>query len=115
MQSTSKPLYKGVQIIWYGLYLIEVLLIARFVLKLTGANPDDTFTDIMYTLSGIFVTPFLAVFSNNSVAGSTFEWTTLLAMVVYWGIAIAFVKFLVMSKPVSTQEADVRLSREERR
>ncbi len=114
MQSTSKPLYKGVQIIWYGLYLIEVLLIARFVLKLTAANPGATFTDIIYTLSGIFVTPFIAVFSNNSVSSSTFEWTTLLAMLVYWGIATALVKFLVMSKPMSVQEADVKLSEEER-
>lgn len=110
MQSeTSRPLYRSAQIVWYGLSVIETLLAVRFVLKLLQANPDAAFTSIIYTLSSVFVWPFQAVFKNASVAGSVFEWTTLLAMLVYWLLALGIIKFFIMSKSVSTREADERL------
>jgi hypothetical protein len=114
MQNSSKPLYKGVQVIWYTLYLIEVLLVVRFALKLTGANPAATFTDFIYSLSGVFIVPFMSVFSTQAVGQSVFEWITLLAMLVYWFVATALVKLLVMNKPVSTLEAEGKLSQEEK-
>jgi hypothetical protein len=49
----------------------------------------------------------------TQVAGSVFEWTTLLAMVVYWLVAMAIIKALVMSKAVSTPEAAVKLTAQE--
>jgi predicted ferric reductase len=110
---STKPLYRGVQVVWYSLYIIEGLLAIRFLLKLLSANPEATFTTLMYTLSSIFVWPFVAVFSNSVLASSIFEWTTLLAMVVYWLLATAIIKLFVMSKPVSTYEADTRLSQED--
>lgn len=110
---STKPLYRGVQVVWYSLYVIEGLLAIRFLLKLLGANAEAAFTSFMYTLSGLFVWPFTAVFSNTAVASSVFEWTTLLAMVVYWLLAIAIIKLFVMSKSVSTMEADQKLSEEE--
>lgn len=111
MQSeSSRPLYRGAQIVWYSLYLLETLLAIRFVLKLLGANPNAAFSDVIYTLSYIFTWPFATVFSHDYVQGSIFEWTTLLAMLVYWLLATAIIKLFVMSKSVSTGEADVRLS-----
>ncbi len=114
MQSeSSRPLYRGAQVVWYSLYIIETLLIVRFLLKLLGANPEAAFSNLIYSMSYIFVWPFNTVFSNNYVQGSIFEWTTLLALVVYWLLATAIIKLFVMSKSVSTHEADVRLSEEE--
>ena len=111
MQSeSSKPLYRGAQVVWYSLSVIEALLAGRFILKLLQANPEATFTNIVYTLSSIFTLPFVAVFQNNRVAGSVFEWTTLLAMLVYWLLALGIIKLFVMSKSVSTSEADEKLS-----
>jgi hypothetical protein len=113
MQSeSSRPLYRGAQIVWYGLYLIETLLAVRFVLKLLGANPEATFSNLVYSLSYTFTWPFTAVFSHDYIEGSIFEWTTLLAMIVYWLLATAVIKLFVMSKSVSTGEADARLSEE---
>lgn len=110
MQSeSSRPLYRGAQVVWYSLYVIEALLVGRFVLKLLQANPGAFFTDAVYTLSRVFTLPFVAVFQNASVAGSIFEWTTLLAMLVYWLVALGIIKFFVMSKSVSTREADEKL------
>jgi hypothetical protein len=108
-----RPLYRGTQIVWYILAVIEALLLFRFLLRLIGANPAAAFTDIVYTLSYPFAAPFLYVVSSTQVAGAVFEWTTLLAMLVYWLLAWALVRILVMGKPVSNTEADVKLQEQD--
>ncbi len=108
----SRSLYRGTQIVWYIFGLIEIILGIRFLLRLLGANTGAGFTDFIYTLSGVFTAPFEAVFRNARVEGSVFEWTTLLAMLVYWLIAWAIVKLFVMGKPVSAPEADIKLEEE---
>jgi len=108
-----KPLYRGTQIASYILYLIEFLLGFRFILKLLGANPGAGFSDLIYTLTRPLAGPFLTVVGSTQVEGSMFEWTTLLAMVVYWVVYIGIVKLLVMGKPVSTPEASVKLDEKE--
>ena len=108
---TTKPLFRGTQIVWYALSLLEVLLAFRFVLKLLGANAGATFTNIIYSLTWPFTAPFLAVFPRTFVQGSIFEWTTLLAMLVYWLIALALVRLFLMSKTVSTPEAAAELEK----
>lgn len=111
---TTKPLYRGTQIVWYILYILEALLILRFVLKLLGANPNAGFTDLVYSLSQPFVAPFIRVFNVTRVEGSIFEWTTLLAMLIYWLVALAILKLFVMSKPMSTPEAAAKLDNQDR-
>lgn len=106
---TTKPLFKGTQIVWYLLSLLEVLLAFRFVLKLTGANPAAGFTSFIYGVTWPFSAPFLAVFPRTIVQGSIFEWTTLLAMLVYWLVALAIIHLFLMSKTVSTPEAAAKL------
>lgn len=109
---TTKPLFKGTQIVWYLLSILEVILAFRFVLKLTGANTQAGFTSIIYTLTWPFTVLFLAVFPMTTVQGSIFEWTTLLAMFVYFMIAFAIVKLFLMSKTVSTPEAAAELDKQ---
>lgn len=106
---TTKPLFKGTQIVWYLLSLLEVLLAFRFVLKFTGANPGAGFTGFIYSITWPFTAPFFAVFPRTTVQGSIFEWTTLLAMLVYWLVALAIVRLFFMSKTVSTPEAAAKL------
>jgi hypothetical protein len=110
---TTKPLYHGVQIVWYITGLLEVLLMFRFFLKLLGANPAAGFTDFIYSVSHVLVAPFLNVFRVTFVEGKVFEWTTLLAMFVYWVVALGIIKIFLMSKSVSTPEAAVKLDEEE--
>lgn len=111
---STKPLYRGTQIVWYILGLIEILLAFRFVLKLLGANSGAGFTSFIYSVTHIFAAPFLNVFRITEVAGSVFEWTTLLAMLVYWVIAFGVIKLFVMGKTVSTPEAAVKLNDQEK-
>lgn len=106
---STKPLYRGTQIVWYVLGVLEILLAFRFVLKLLGANPAAGFSNFIYSLSYPFTLPFSTVFGTTSVSGSVFEWTTLLAMAVYWLVAFGLIKILTMSKAVTTPEAAVKL------
>ncbi len=108
-----RPLYRGTQIVWYALGLLEALLAFRFVLKAMAANPAAGFTSFIYTITSPFAAPFIAVFRNLRAASSTIEWTTLLAMVVYWLIAWAIIRLFVMSKPVSTIEASEKLDEQD--
>jgi len=110
---TTKPLYKGTQIVWYVLGLIETILLFRFILKLLGANPEAGFSAFIYAVTYIFAVPFLNVFSITYVAGSIFEWTTLLAMGVYYIVAFGIIKLFLMGKTVSTPEAAVALNEQE--
>jgi len=111
---TTKPLYRGTQIVWYIVGILEALLAFRFVLKLLGANSAAGFTSFIYGVTSPFASPFLNVFKITKVQGSVFEWTTLLAMIVYWLIAMAIIKLFVMSKAVSTPEAAVKLDNQDR-
>ncbi len=107
--SSTKPLYRSTQVVYYILGVIEALLAFRFILKLLGANPEAGFTNFIYTITYPIVAPFLNVFGVTAVEGAVFEWTTLLAMLVVWLIAIAIIKLFLMSRTVSTPEAAVKL------
>lgn len=110
---TTKPLYRGTQVVWYILGILEALLAFRFVLKLLGANPAAGFSSFIYGITYPFAAPFLNVFKITRVEGSIFEWTTLLAMVVYWLIALAIIRLFVMGRTVSTPEAAAKLDNED--
>ncbi len=112
--ASTKPLYRGTQAVWYVLGIIEVLLAFRFVLKLMGANAAAGFTSFIYGISAVFAAPFLTVFRVTKVAGSTLEWTTLLAGLVYWMIAVGVVRLFLMGKTVSTPEAAQKLDAQDK-
>ncbi|MEX0918138.1 MAG: YggT family protein [Candidatus Paceibacterota bacterium] len=107
-------LYKTTRVIWYVAYVIEALLITRFVLKLLGANPAAGFTDLIYSLSTVPLAPFLYVFGTNSSGTGIIEWSTLLAMLVYWFIAWGIVKLVLMNHHVPSHRAEQTLGEEER-
>lgn len=111
--STTKPIYRGTQAVWYILGIIQLLLIFRFILKLLGANVEAGFTSFIYGITHIFVLPFLSVFNVSQVDGSIVEWTTLLAMFVYWIVAVGIIKLFLIGKTVSTSEAATKLDEQE--
>lgn len=79
--------------------LLEILLVLRFVLRVAGANTQNTFAQFIYNISDPFVAPFSTLFISPTTrdAGSIFDLNVLVAIVVYallgW-IAITFVRFL---------------------
>jgi uncharacterized protein YggT (Ycf19 family) len=110
---TTRPLYFGTQVVWYVLGLIETLLVFRFVLKLLGANPESSFSVAMYSITHFLVAPFVTVFRVNLTESGAFEWTTILAMLVYYLLGIGIIKLLLMSRSVSTHEAAHNLSKQD--
>jgi hypothetical protein len=110
---TTKPLFRSTQVVWFALSLLQVLLVFRFVLKLTGSNPEAGFTNFIYTVTLPFTAPFLTVFPETTIQSNILEWTTLLAMLVYWLIAVGVIYFLRMIKTISTPEAAENLNRQD--
>lgn len=111
---STKPLYRGTQVVWYILGILEALLAFRFVLKLLAANSGAGFTHFIYSITTPFAAPFLTVFKISRVEGNIMEWTTLLAMLVYWLIAWGIIKLFLIGKTVSTPEAAVKLDEQEK-
>ena len=106
-------MYRTTRVIWYIFSAIEALLLLRLILRLLAANPGAGFTQLVYSLSSIFLAPFQYVFGTPSVGGSALELSTVLAMVVYWIIAWGIVKLIVMNRPVSTYEAQRELNEQD--
>lgn len=107
---STKPIYRGTQVVWYLLGLIEIFLALRFFLKMFAANIAAGFTGFIYTVTEPLTMPFSTVFRISRVEGNVFEWTTLLAIAVYAIIAWGIVKLFLMGKTVSTPEAASKLS-----
>lgn len=81
--------------------IIETLIALRFVLLLIGANPTSQFVSWIYSWSNPFVAPFAGIFgqhATSTAAGqgvavqSIFDWTALIALVVYGLIGAVFAR-----------------------
>jgi len=85
--------------IWFVVGVVSVVIAIRFVLLLLGANQAAGFTDFIYSLSGIFVAPFVGIFGQPTYGTSILEVSSLLAIAVYvligWGLA----KLLTIGSP----------------
>jgi YggT family protein len=71
--------------------IIEALIGLRFLFRLLGANPNSDFVELIYNWSTPLVQPFAGIFGQNAelvagpdiVATSVFDWTALIALLVY--------------------------------
>ncbi|MFE4105251.1 YggT family protein [Almyronema epifaneia] len=72
--------------IYFLVGALELLLLLRFILRLSGANPDNTFANIIYNLSQPFVTPFSTLFISPTFNGNLniFDVNLLVAMASYF-------------------------------
>ncbi len=93
------PVNYAARVVWTILWIVQTVLALRFILKLIGANAAAGFTDLIYRASQPLVAPFTNVISNAraDASGGVFEWTTLIAMVIYWLLAWAIVRLFFLS------------------
>jgi hypothetical protein len=99
------PGYYAARVVYTILGIVEAVLGLQFLLRLIGANPAAGFTDFIYTLARPLLAPFFNVVRNTPVGnGGVFEWTTLIAMVVYWLLAWAIVRLFFLGE--STDRVD---------
>lgn len=101
-----------VGLVYWVFSIIEILIGLRFALKLFGANASAPFVQFVYRLSAGLMAPFYAVFATEQIRGAVFDWSALLAMVVYGLIAWAIVALIYAIDPggggtaVEIQEVD---------
>jgi hypothetical protein len=77
--------YSSSVLIYFIIALVEILLLFRFVFKLSGADPASGFVSFIYNLTNFLVAPY-SVF--------VFEPGTLIAMLVYAFLAWAIAKII---------------------
>lgn len=86
------------RVIYYIAGFIIALLALRLVLLLLAANQGAPFVDFVYALSGIFAWPFYGIFSYQPSYGqSTFEISTVVAIIVYALIAMGLAKLMTLT------------------
>lgn len=87
------------RIVWFIAGVVLAILAFRFVLVLLGANPANSFTNFIYTVSHPFAAPFFGVFGYSLKYGvSRIEVSTLVAMAVYALIAYGVVRLLTIGQ-----------------
>lgn len=87
------------RVIWFVVGLINIIVAIRFVLLLLGANREAGFTDLIYSLSAPFVSPFVGIFGEPTYGRVVFEVSSLLAIIIYTLIAWGIVKLLTIARP----------------
>jgi hypothetical protein len=82
-------------LLWF-LFVLEVTLLMQFFLVLIGAAPNNMFTGFIYALTIIPLFPFNGIVPNTKLGtgGAAIEWSTLIAMVVYFVVFYALRRFL---------------------
>jgi uncharacterized protein YggT (Ycf19 family) len=82
-------------LLWF-LTVLEVTLLLRFLLKLIGADPTNLFAGFLYALTDILLFPFNGIVKSPSIhpPNQSFEFSTLIAMTVYFLVFYALRRFL---------------------
>jgi len=86
---------------------IETIIGLRIVLRLLGANAENSIVNWIYTWSTPFVTPFSGIFGQDAtvihgvgaVYPSVFDWTALIALIIL-GALFGFIGSLFSRRPV---------------
>lgn len=91
-------------LLWY-LVVLETVLALRFLLKLIGVDPNNPFAGFLYALTDILLYPFLGIVASPSIhpPNQSFEFSTLIAMTVYFLVFYALRRFLrILRTPEDT-------------
>jgi len=102
VRKTGQANLKVREIIYWILGVLETLLAFRLLLKLFGANPKSIFVSIIYSVSQVFVYPFVGIFKPAVSSGievqSILEPATVIAMIVYALVVLGIVKLIEISR-----------------
>jgi YGGT family protein len=84
-------------LLWF-LMVLEVTLLIEFFLMLIGAAQNNLFAGFMYALTVIPLYPFNGIVPSTKLGngGAEIEWSTLIAMAVYFLVFYALRRFLTI-------------------
>lgn len=87
-------------LVYFLFAVLEVLLVFRVFLKLSGASIASEFVGLVYGLTGIFILPFEGIFRRGFAEGvettSVFEPSSVIAIVVYAVVALGIVRLIAI-------------------
>lgn len=87
------------RVIYYVGGVIMALLAVRFILALLGANRENAFADLVFSVSGLFAQPFFGLFAYEPQYGiSTLELGTLVAIIIYGLLTVGVAKLVGLSR-----------------
>lgn len=102
----EKNTFRLDKILWPLLFIFEILLGIRFALRFVGSNTITDFSAFVYNITQPLVSPFLKALGIYGQEGSTFEWATPIAMVIYWIIVWAINKIFLTDDAILTPESE---------
>ena len=83
------------RVIYFLVGLLSAVLVIRLILSLLGANRDNGFANLIYSVSYPFVAPFFGLFGYKVQYGlARFEIETLVAIAVYALLGYGVVKLI---------------------
>lgn len=106
-----KVIFRAYQLIWYVLGVVEVLLAFRFGLRLLGASFGSPFVQLIYGLTDGLVGPFRGILISAVSGRSVWEWSTIVAMAVYYFAAYGLVYLFQFVKPTNPLEVQHTLDK----
>lgn len=102
----KKTIFRVYQVVWYILTFIEILLGFRVAFKAIGANPFSGFVGLINAITNPLTIPFAGILGTSASGSSVFEWSTIVAAIVYFLLALGLVSLLQLAKPVSQEEVE---------
>lgn len=101
--------YRAYRLVHFILGFIEVLLALRFLFKMLGANPQNVFAILVYSISSLFMLPFTGLFGGAAVTANgsarVLEPSIIIAMIVYALLAFGIAKLILILKSKPTGKA----------
>src|SRR3990172_5295696 len=93
--------FKATQLIWLLLGVLEAMLALRILLKLLAANPGNAFAAFLYSITDIFLSPFVGLTATPEAGGMVLELSSFIAILVYGlvGWAVERLVWVVFSRP----------------
>lgn len=100
----EKRRFRKNQFIWYILIAIEILLLLRFILKVSNTDPSFGFARIIYPITDLFVYPFSGISGNFANDG----WSTVFAGIVYLCIAWGAIYLMHLVYPITPKNLETK-------
>lgn len=80
--------------IYYVLWIVEILLFLRFALQLLGAQAANEVVAFIYSISLVLMGPFAGMFGTSAVGTMVLEPSVLIAMVFYAILGYVLITFV---------------------
>jgi uncharacterized protein YggT (Ycf19 family) len=103
----ASPAARIAQVVYVVFAILIALIVIRVILKALAANPGAGFSSFVYGITAPFVAPFQGIFNTPQTNnGSVFEFSSVVAIIVYALVAWAIVRLIeIMDRRRTTTTA----------